>query len=251
MGLTYNPDTPPERQIQDFACSIRAATWMLKSVGVQIDAGQMQTEMVPTYVTPEVGLLDGRGIGLAEVIRRHLPPETPVEVLWAPSWDDVVARAGRGPIGVGSGSLYHWLNVARVLSPGVLDAPNPAPNYPPGAPLHDSLTRAEFDQYAPWALVFVQVTMADDPAPAPPAPPAPAPEPPAPTPVGFSVGPGVLAEMARRGDEPITSEVYHKDDNGITQYSETLGKSGSRYAWTPSTGRIYVTHTDVTAEGRS
>jgi hypothetical protein len=240
--ITYNPDTPPERQISSWACSIRTATWMLKSVGVQIDAGQMQDEMVPTYVTPDLGLLDGRGIGLAEVLRRHLPPETPVEVLWAPSWDDVVARAGRGPIGIGAGRpLYHWLNVARVLSPGVLDAPNPAPNYPPGAPLHDNLTRAEFDKYAPWALVFVQVAPV-----AKPVPPAPTPVPPS-----FRVGPGVLAEMARRGDEPITSEVYFKDDAGVTQYSATIGRSGSTYQWAPSTGLVYVTHTDATAAGRS
>jgi hypothetical protein len=194
--LTYNPDTPPERQISSWACSIRATRWILRSLGVSIDIGTLQGEMVPTYVTPKDGLLDGRGIGLAEVLRRHLPPETPVEVLWAPSWDDVVARAGRGPIGIGSGSLYHWLNVARVLSPGVLDAPNPAPNYPPGAPLHDNLTRAEFDKYAPWALVFVQV--APVPTPAPPAPPAPA----------FNVGSGILQHMVRNNEQPASDEIF-------------------------------------------
>lgn len=229
MALTYNLYTPPERQIHSWACSIRTATWMLKSVGVQIDAGAMQDEMVPTYVTPDLGLLDGRGIGLAEVLRRHLPPETPVEVLWAPSWDDVVARAGRGPIGIGSGSLYHWLNVARLLSPGVLDAPNPAPNYPPGAPLHDNLTRAEFDQYAPWALVFVQVV----PVVAPPVPqPEPIPEP------GFVVGPGLLAAMTRRGEIPATSEVYFGPAR--QGWSEAFSSLGRRYTYLASSGKVIV-----------
>jgi hypothetical protein len=164
--LIYNPDTPPERQVQKWACSIRTATWMLKSLGVRIDAGTLQGEMVPRYVTPDDGLLDGHGNGLADVLRAHLPAETRVEVLWAPSWGDVVARAGRGPIALGSGSLYHWLNVARLLSPGVLDAPNPAPNYPPGEPLHDDLTRAEFDKWAPWALVFIEVLPVVAPVPA-------------------------------------------------------------------------------------
>lgn len=232
----YNPDTPPERQVSDWACSIRATRWILESLGIHVDVGALQGEMVPTYVTPELGLLDGRGIGLAEVLRRHLPPETPVEVLWAPSWDDVVARAGQGPIGVGSGSLYHWLNVARVLDATTLDAPNPAPNYPPGAPLLDRLTRAQFDQYAPWALVFVQVATSDDPAP--PVvvePPAPAPEPPAP---GFRVGSGILSMMAMRGESPASDEVYFGE--GSHGWSEAFSTLGRRYTYLASSGKIIV-----------
>jgi hypothetical protein len=225
--VTYNPDTPPERQVQSWACSIRATRWILESLGIHVDVSALQSEMVPTYVTPKDGLLDGRGIGLAEVLRRHLPPETPVEVLWTPSWDDVVARAGRGPIGVGSGSLYHWLNIARVLSPGVLDAPNPAPNYPPGAPLHDNLTRAEFDKYAPWALVFVQVVPV-----AKPAPPAPTPQP------GFIVGEGLLAAMTRRGEVPATSEVYFGE--GSRGWSEAFSSLGRRYTYLASSGKVIV-----------
>lgn len=191
----------------------------------------LQGEMVPGYVTPDLGLLDGRGVGLAEIVRRHLPPETPVEVLWAPSWDDVVARAGRGPIGIGSGALYHWLNVARVLSPGVLDAPNPAPNYPPGAPLHDNLTRAEFDQYAPWALVFVDATpaVAPDPVPVVPPPPAEA---------AFNVGTGILAAMTKNGEAPATDEVaFGNPGRGWAMAMSNIGRS---YTYIMSTGQIVV-----------
>jgi hypothetical protein len=230
----YDPTTPPERQVQSWACSIRATTWILRSLGIDITAAQLQGEMVPAYVTPELGLLDGRGIGLAEVLRRHLSPETPVEVLWAPTWDDVIARAGRGPIGVGSGSLYHWLNIARVLSPGVLDAPNPAPNYPPGAPLHDNLTRAEFDKYAPWALVFVQVTPAVDPAP--PVvvkPPAPAPEP-----RGYVVGSGLLNAMTKVGEHPASDEVHHGESG--RGYAEAFSDLGRRWTWVDSLGIVVV-----------
>jgi hypothetical protein len=226
--LTYNLYTPPERQVQDWACSIRATRWILESLGIHVDVGALQSEMVPTYVTPKDGLLDGRGIGLAEVLRRHLPPETPVEVLWAPSWDDVIARAGRGPIGIGSGSLYHWLNVARVLSPGVLDAPNPAPNYPPGAPLHDNLTRAEFDKYAPWALVFVQVAPTVDPAP-----PAPAPEP-----RGYVVGSGLLNAMTKVGESPASDEVHHGESG--RGYAEAFSTLGRRWTWVDSLGIVVV-----------
>lgn len=81
-------------------------------------------------------------------------------------------------------------------------------------------------------------------------PPAPDPQP-EPSPVGFNVGPGILAEMNRRGDEPITSEVFQKDPAGTDQFSEAVGRSGSAYRYVPSTGRVYVTHTDATAEGTS
>lgn len=172
--LTYNPNTPPERQVSDYACSIRTAAWMLKSLGVDVTAPGLEAEMVPLLVTPEDGLLDGHGNGLAAELKRHLPDGTDVEVTWAPTWDDVVSRAGRGPIGIGAGQpLYHWLAVASVQDavadvPTTLVTANPAPNYPPDAPLGDLLTRAQFEQYAPWAMLFVEtIPAATEPAPAP------------------------------------------------------------------------------------
>ena len=158
--LVYNASQPPERQIQNWACSIRAATWALKSVGIGVDAGQMQDEMVPGTVTPSAGLLDARGYGLAAAIGRHLPAGTRVEVVERATWADLEARAGRGPICLGSSDprLYHWINVARQRADGDFDAPNPAPNHPAGAPLGDVLTPAACARYAgSWSLVFVEV----------------------------------------------------------------------------------------------
>lgn len=155
--LIYNPYQTPERQVQDWACSIRAATWALKSMGVAIDAGQMQDEMVPGAVTPAQGLLDARGYGLAAAIGRHVPQSTKVEVLERASWDDLLQRAGCGPLCVGSISLYHWLNVAYLDPAGYFVAPNPAPNW---QGIGDDLTREEFARWAPWSAVFVEVTPA-------------------------------------------------------------------------------------------
>ncbi len=158
VQLSYNPEQPPERQIQDWVCSIRAATWALKSVGAALDAGSMQDDMVGHgEVNQQSGLLDHRGYGLAAALKRHLPADAGVEVLEVASWDDVVARAGRGPLCLGSVSLYHWLNVARVKAADLLSSPNPAPNYPSGSPIGDELNRAEFDRWAPWSAVFVDV----------------------------------------------------------------------------------------------
>lgn len=156
--LTYNPAQPPERQVNNWACSIRSATWALKSVGVAIDAGQLQDEMVPGTVTSALGLLDGRGYGLAAILGRHLPAGTHIEVLEGASYSQVLTRAGRGPICAGSHSLYHWLNIAAVRPDGVLVAPNPAPNW---QGVGDELTPEEFARWSPWNIVWVEVTAAE------------------------------------------------------------------------------------------
>lgn len=166
--LQYNPDQPPERQVQDWACSIRTLTWMLKSLGVQIEAGALQDEMVPDVVTPAVGLLDGRGNGLAAIMRRHVPESVGVTVTWAPDWETLTSLAGTGPIGIGSGSLYHWLAVAAPIDATTVRTANPAPNYPPGDVLGDTLTRDQFNRYAPWAMVRGELGAAPAPSPAPP-----------------------------------------------------------------------------------
>jgi hypothetical protein len=186
--LTYNPKQPPERQIQNWACSIRATTWELKSLGIDVDAGQMQDEMVPGTVTPALGCLDARGYGLAAIIGKHLPSGTKVEVIENVTWSDLVDRAGRGPIALGSSDprLYHWFNIAEFLSDGTFSSPNPAPNYPIGGPLGDVLDRSEFDRYAgSFSAVFVEtlpVTVPPnrpvEPVPAPVPTPAPQPTPP-------------------------------------------------------------------------
>lgn len=155
MSLTYNPSQPPERQIADWVCSIRTAAWMLKSLGLPVDIGALQDEMSPRYVTPAVGLLDGRGYGLAEVIRAHLPADwhDRVHVFERISWDELASLAGRGPIGLGLHGANHWLNVAGKLGDGsLLDAPNPAPNW---KGLGDTLTRAEFDANGPASAVWI------------------------------------------------------------------------------------------------
>lgn len=171
-SLSYNPDTAPQRQIQNWVCAIRAGTWALLSMGVNVTAAQMQDEMVPGTVTPAQGLLDGRGYGLASSIGAHLPRGTRIEVIPGCTWNDVWSRAGRGPICLGSGDsrLYHWINVALQRDDGALDAPNPAPNHPSPLPIGDVLDRSEFERYAgSWSMVFVEVypVASDQPEPRP------------------------------------------------------------------------------------
>jgi hypothetical protein len=149
--MTYNPDTPPERQRQPWSCSIRTATWMLRALGVDIDAGRMQDILVPDYVTPELGLLQGDGSGLAAVLADQSGQATGHAGV---SWDWLCAHAGTMPIGIGSPSLYHWVAVRALNDDGTLALANPAPGY---QGLDDTMSEAQFDQWAPWAGVWIAV----------------------------------------------------------------------------------------------
>lgn len=196
-GLVYNPMQPPERQVQDWTCSIRSTAWSLKSLGLPVDIGDLQDEMVPRYVTPALGLLDGSGHGLAQVLTAHLPPSWAgrVHVSERIDWPGLVERAGAGPICLGLHGAYHWLNVAMPLGDGTLSAPNPAPKYPAGLPIGDVLTRDEFDHYGPVSAVWVDARATTGTVP----PPSPS------DPFALwrgKVGDGILDAMAEDGTVP-------------------------------------------------
>lgn len=171
-ALIYNPSQPPERQIQDWVCSIRVTAWMLKSLSLPVDIGALQDEMAPRYVNSAVGLLDGRGYGIAEVLKAHLPADwrERVHVFERISWPELWSLAGSGPIGLGIHGAYHWINVARQRADGDIDAPNPAPKYPPAGPIGDILSEAELTTYGPASAVWINAAASHEPPPEPPAP---------------------------------------------------------------------------------
>ena len=59
--------------------------------------------------------------------------------------------------------------------------------------------------------------------------------------MAFTVGPGVLAQMAETGDEPATDEIFHPIGAapGKHQYSETFGTSGTRYVFVFSVNKTF------------
>lgn len=57
------------------------------------------------------------------------------------------------------------------------------------------------------------------------------PAPPAPPTDTFSVGPGMRALMAKRGDVPGSDEIYYKNAAGVDQWSECVAKSGRTYRY--------------------
>ena len=157
----YDPDFPPERQVQDWTCSIRTATWMLRSIGIDTDGGRMQDAMVPRLVTPALGLLDGSGSQLSTFLAdrvRDLGAEA-----WSKphiGWQWLQEWAGAdGPIGIGSSALYHWVAVRKRNADGTIALMNPAPGY---RGLGDTLTEADFHRWAPWNAVYIDLPAAPE-----------------------------------------------------------------------------------------
>jgi hypothetical protein len=223
--LHYDASTPAERQVQDWTCSIRSTAWCLKSLGVPVDIGALQSEMVPRYVTPALGLLDGSGRGLAEVLRAHLPSSWAerVHVYERIDWATLWGKAGTGPIALGLHGAYHWINVAAPQSDGHLTSPNPAPKYPTAAPIGDVLTADEFGLYGPASAVWVDAApLVTEPPPI----------------VTYSVGQGILDAMTANGDVPGSDEIYMKSGSRDA-WSEATALSGHRYLWLPSAGRVW------------
>jgi len=150
--MAYDADTPPERQTTSWSCSVRTTQWMLKSVGCDLSIEEMKAIMVPTYVTPELGLLYGNGAGMAEVLEDQSGMQAGYR--WA-DWDTLIAYAGALPIGLGSGTLYHWVGV-RAYDPATdtLQLMNPAPGY---RGLGDTMTHYDYTRWAPWAATYILV----------------------------------------------------------------------------------------------
>lgn len=156
MTVQYDPNTAALRQVNPWSCSIVTATAMLHSIGDWVSAGDLQDVLVPQYVTPALGLLQGDGSGLAAFLEQRTG--LTAHHAWL-SWDDVCARAGQGPLGMGSPALYHWVMVRKVNEDGTLALDNPAPGY---QGVYDTMTREQFDAWGPWAGVWLDMPASEE-----------------------------------------------------------------------------------------
>lgn len=152
-GLHYDSDTSIDVQDEPWTCSVYAADWCLRSLGVESDNETLELEMLARgTVTPEFGLMDARGYGLANVLRDHLPSGTDVQINEAVTWDWLVDVAGAGPIALGGRAWNHWCAVRRD-GLGLLLA-NSAPGW---MGIWQTLTHADFDRLGSFSAVRVPV----------------------------------------------------------------------------------------------
>jgi SH3-like domain-containing protein len=158
----FNAALPVELQLTDFSCAVGATFWFLRSIEVDLTQQALQDLMVPTLVSPDLGLLDGTGAGIARFLRDHFGLATTN----APkvSFDDVAARAGQQPIVMGGHAWYisaegratgHWVGVRGFDGTQLLLA-NPGgtgPNFG-----QQTLDRAGFRQRGGFSAVWMDVS---------------------------------------------------------------------------------------------
>jgi hypothetical protein len=150
-SLTYNPDFPLRLQVQDFACSIRTTQMLLESVGlIGVDIGTLQGQMVPRYVTPELGLLDGSGAGIVAVLRECYGVQA--HVISPVTFAQVTQLAGVYAIGLGGHGWNHWAAVRRFDGERLILA-NPAGTGPRYG--QQTIDRQQFTDLGPFSAVVV------------------------------------------------------------------------------------------------
>lgn len=152
--LQFDPNTPDEKQRQDWTCAVRSTMWLLKSIGVDVTPDEAQDAMSPRYVTPELGLLDATGAGIVQVLRDRwgVDAENHATV----TFDQVASWAGRMPVAIGGRNWGgpgrgHWSAVRGYDGTRLLLA-NPASGTVYG---DASLTREQWAWRGPWSAVTV------------------------------------------------------------------------------------------------
>lgn len=153
-SIAYNPDFPLRLQIADYACSIRTTQMLLESVGINVDIGTLQDQMVPRYVSVDDGLRDGSGAGIVQMLRDNYG--VAAQNFSPASWEGVVDVAGKLPVGLGGhgwGGVGHWVAVRRYRN-DVLELGNPGGTGPVFG--HQTISRAMWGWVASsWSAVVV------------------------------------------------------------------------------------------------
>jgi hypothetical protein len=150
---TYDSSTRRVAQTDDWSCSVAAATWALRSLGVTIEYRDMeQREQDAGIVSIAEGLRDATGGPLADWLAAEFGLMTGYDagVRWA--W--LVEHAGQFPILLGGrrwGRFGHWVGV-RAVEDGVLTLANPAEGY---AGIFETLTEREFYNVGPCSAVWL------------------------------------------------------------------------------------------------
>ena len=156
--MLFNARIPTELQLLPWTCSIRATTWCLKSIGIDVSAEQLHDLMVPGLVTEQFGLLNASGAGIAELLREHWGLAADHQSVV--DFDEVAARAGQQPVAIGGRNwggpgLGHWSAVRGVDPDGRLQLANPAGTGPRFG--QQTLGHEQFAIMGPFSAVWIEL----------------------------------------------------------------------------------------------
>ncbi len=156
--LRFDPATPAVLQPGAWQCSAATLAWMLESIGRPTSVDQAVVALGPR-IDPEVGLVDASGAGLVQTLAElGLRGGS----LGTAGWDDAVARVGLMPVAIGGRGWYHWVGVRRATPGNGLELANPSPGW---KGVGDMLSRDQWDQFGPFALVWIELTAEEEMAP--------------------------------------------------------------------------------------
>ncbi len=156
---SFAPETPTYYQRQDWTCSIGSVIWMLRSIGIAVTPDEAQDSMSPRYVNPTLGLLDGSGAGIVEVLRERWGVRAhTLDRPGGPTFDDVLAVAGKQPVAIGGRNwggphLGHW-SAVRGRYEDTLILANPARGATFG---QTTLTRQDWQRLGGFSAVVVDL----------------------------------------------------------------------------------------------
>ena len=180
--VIYNVSEPPHAQENDWDCSQESAEWSLWSVGRKpSDDWMEQTMIAEGVISPELGLLDASGAGLASWLNRYYGG--PDDGFIANSFSDVTFDqlaqvCGRYPMMIGGRRWNHWSGLrAYDAARDVLLISNPSAGW---RGVGQTLDRDQFASLGNFSAVELThpdlTTVIADPSPSPP--PVPVPPPP-------------------------------------------------------------------------
>jgi predicted chitinase len=167
--LGFNPDAPVTPQPDSWSCAVRAAQWILRSIGRNPGDAWITTHLLDDgVVTREHGLMDASGTGLAAWLTKEYGTEMAFTAASAPlvTFDDVRAGAGTNPTLMGGRRWNHWSGVRGYdAARDLLLLANPGDGW---MGVYQTMSRAEFSALGDFSAVYID--RASMLAPTPPAP---------------------------------------------------------------------------------
>lgn len=173
MPVTYNKNEPTHPQDKSFDCSQESLEWALWALGRKPADAWLETTMIAEGVmSPEQGLLDATGAGLAAFVVRHygedgfLANNEPIITF---NW--IAAEGGHAyPVLIGGRAWGHWAAVRDYdEARGLLLLSNPSDGW---GGVGQTMNTQQFQQLGPFSAVRVwhnDLLAAQPPTPAPPA----------------------------------------------------------------------------------
>lgn len=141
---------PPQHL--DWTCSACSLDWLLRATAIDETstvAEQIQAIGYPEQINAQVGLTNGSGFALQDVLLRDY--EQTSEAAWL-GFDAVYALATRTTGLLGGSRWNHWVAIRGARDGAILIA-NSAPGY---RGIFDVLTRESFERLGPFAVVWLE-----------------------------------------------------------------------------------------------